>query len=233
MHISDPTVALPRRNAGQPVGISLVATGDRLDAMTQPSSPADFLELVNAAQACDRCPTMAGRRRVLSEANGMPGAAVMFIAEAPGRRGGEVTGIPLSRDASGQRFSALLALAGLRREDVFITNAVLCNPQSERGANRPPSRRELDNCSGWLVRQIAFVNAPLLVTLGAVALAALGRIAPHGLGLRADVGRPVAWNGKTLVALYHPSPRAGLSRGYAAQEADWRALRQTWWRDGP
>ncbi len=107
-----------------------------------------FLQLVGAAQACRLCPTMDGRRRVLSEANGSPGARVMFIAEAPGRLGGEITGVPLSRDASGKRFTRLLELAGLTRAEVFITNAVLCNPRSPAGTNRPPSRGELLNCAG-------------------------------------------------------------------------------------
>src|SRR5215204_1003719 len=93
------------------------------------NSPA-FDHLIADVQACRRCPSMEGRRRVLSIANGSPDARVMFIAEAPGRRGGEVTGVPLSRDASGLRFSRLLSLAGLSRDQVFITNAVLCNPRA-------------------------------------------------------------------------------------------------------
>ena len=167
---------------------------------------------------------MEDRRRVLSKANGQPGARVMFIAEAPGRRGGEVTGVPLSRDASGQRFTRLLAMAGLLRDEVFITNAVLCNPRAASGVNRPPSRSELANCAGWLLRQIAVIDPAYVVTLGAVALAALGRIEAHRLLLREDVGRAVAWYGRVLIPLYHPSPRAGLSRGYAEQDADFQRL---------
>jgi uracil-DNA glycosylase family 4 len=167
---------------------------------------------------------MEGRRRVLSTANGPLGARVMFIAEAPGRRGGEVTGVPLSRDASGQRFSRLLALAGLTREEVFITNVVLCNPRSAAGTNRPPSRLERANCAEWLLRQLDVINPAVVVTLGAVALAALAGIAPHGASLRAHVGQAIPWRGRTLVPLYHPSPRAGLARSYADQDADFRAL---------
>jgi uracil-DNA glycosylase family 4 len=183
-----------------------------------------FLELVAAVQACRRCPTMEGRRRVLSVANGCPGVPVMFVAEAPGRLGGEVTGVPLSRDQSGRRFTRLLALAGLSRDEVFITNAVLCNPRTPDGRNRPPSRAEQANCADWLPAQIAVVDPRVVVSLGAVALAALGRIEVHGLTLRADVGRPVAWCGRLLVPLYHPSPRAGLSRGYDQQDEDFARL---------
>ena len=167
---------------------------------------------------------MDGRRRVLNEANGSPGARVMFIAEAPGRLGGEITGVPLSGDASGKRFTRLLELAGLTRAEVFITNAVLCNPRSPAGTNRPPSRGELLNCAGWLRRQIDLVDAPLVATLGAVALAALDRIEPHGVTLRGHVGQPVRWRGRILVPLYHPSPRAGLSRAYTEQYEDFRRL---------
>jgi len=184
----------------------------------------EFAELVAEVQACRRCPTMEGRRRVLSQANGRPDARVMFIAEAPGRLGGELTGVPLSSDASGTRFTRLLELAGLTRDEVFMTNAVLCNPRNDAGLNRPPSRCELERCAGWLLSQLEFVDAPVVVTLGTVALAALGRIEPHGARLRADVGRALQWRRGLLVPLYHPSPRAGLSRPYALQDEDFRRL---------
>lgn len=167
---------------------------------------------------------MEGRRRVLSRANGTPGAFVMFIAEAPGRRGGEVTGVPLSRDVTGQRFERLLAAAGLRRADVFITNAVLCNPQTATGLNRAPSCMERENCRPWLLAQIEAVDPPVIATLGAVALAALDAIEAHGLRLSAAAGSAVVWRGRTLAPLYHPSPRAGIHRCDAQQEADFRAL---------
>jgi hypothetical protein len=132
-----------------------------------PSRLQEFDALIAEVQACRCCSTMEGRRRVLSRLNGQPGARVMFIAEAPGRNGGEVTGVPLSRDPSGQRFTRLLGLADLDREQVFITNAVLCNPRAAGGVNRPPSRDELENCSGWLARQISVVDAPIVVTRAA------------------------------------------------------------------
>ena len=55
-------------------------------------------------------------------------------------------------------------------------------------------------------------------------LAALGRIEPHGAGLRSHVGQTMVWQGRLLVPLYHPSPRAGLSRSYAEQDEDFRRL---------
>jgi uracil-DNA glycosylase family 4 len=185
----------------------------------------DFDRLVAEVQACRRCPTMEGRRRVLGPANGRLVARALFVAEAPGRLGGDRTGVPLTSDQTGRNFARLLGEAGLRRDDVFVTNAVLCNPRCPRGLNRPPSRAELANCRAHLAATLALVSAPLVVSLGAVALAALGALEPHRLSLRAHVGQATPWAGRTLVPLYHPGPRAQIHRPYAAQAADFRRLR--------
>ncbi|HEY8598592.1 MAG TPA: uracil-DNA glycosylase [Thermomicrobiales bacterium] len=169
---------------------------------------------------------MIGRSRLLSPANGGPGARVIFIGEAPGRLGGDRTGVPFSGDQSGRNFERLLALAGLTRMEVFITNAVLCNPRDAQGRNRGPSRRELAACGELLGRQLAVVGAPVVVTLGAVALRAVGALAAHGLQLREAVGQPVPWQGRLLLPLYHPGLRAQLHRPFALQRDDFLALGQ-------
>src|SRR5436309_7838502 len=110
----------------------------------------EFEALVAEVQACRRCPAMEGRRRVLGPANGPLAAPALFVAEAPGRLGGDRTGVPLTSDQTGRNFARLLAQAGLRREDVFVTNAVLCNPRCPRGLNRPPARLEIANCRRYL-----------------------------------------------------------------------------------
>lgn len=183
-----------------------------------------YASLCAEAQACARCPAMAGRRRVLGEGNGGPGALVAFVGEAPGRRGAARTAVPFSGDQSGRNFAALLDAAGLARAEVFVTNAVLCNPQDERGRNRPPSRDELASCRDFLARQLAVVGAPIVAPLGAVALAALAALAPHGLRLREAVGVAHPWGGGLLMPLYHPGPRAQLHRPFAQQRADFAAL---------
>src|SRR5262249_9166813 len=183
-----------------------------------------FRALVARVAACRRCPAMEGRRRVLSEQNGRVDARVLFVAEAPGRFGGERTGVPLSVDQSGRAFERLIAEAGLTRGKIFVTNAVLCNPRDTRGCNRRPNPAELANCAAHLAGQLDLVAAPLVVTLGVIALRALDRIAPHGLSLRDDIGRAVPWRGRTLVALYHPGPQAMIHRPFARQVEDYRAL---------
>jgi len=185
---------------------------------------AAFATLCADAAACQVCATMAGRRRVLTPANGRPDARVLFIGEAPGRFGGERTGVPFSGDRTGHNFALLLDAAGLDRADIFITNAILCNPRDAGGRNRGPSREELVACRPFLARQLATIDAPFIVTLGAVALAATDAIASHRLRLRDAVGQAVGWQGRTLMPLYHPGPRAQLHRSFAIQQADFVAL---------
>lgn len=197
-------------------------------------TPADqrrFTRLVDDVCACTACECVA-YSHVLGAANGPLDADVVFVAEAVGRRGGGVTGVPLTRDVSGQRFDAFLALAGIDRARVFITNAVLCNPLDGAGRNRPPSRTEVARCRPFLERTLAVVRAPVVVTLGRVALEALRALEPHDLELARDVARPAAWAGRTLVPMYHPSRQSTLHRPQEAQEQDWRELGEVLWASG-
>jgi uracil-DNA glycosylase len=183
-----------------------------------------FAELIHAAQACRRCPRMEGRRRVLSPANGPLTARVLFVAEAPGRFGADASGVPLSGDRTGRTFEELLAVTGLSRGQVFITNAVLCNPRDEAGRNDRPSRQEIANCGDYLMRLIEILQPAWVATLGAVALDAALRIEPHGLVLARDAGRAVRWFGRWLVPLYHPGPRALIHRPLGLQRVDYAGL---------
>ena len=190
---------------------------------------ARFAALVADAQACRACPRMEGRRRVLTAANGPLTARVLFVAEAPGRLGGDRGGVPLSGDASGRNFLRYLSAAGLRREDVFVTNAALCNPRTERGTNAPPLASEIRACSSFLSRTLDAVQPQVIATLGTKALAALHLISPHSYTLGSHAATAVLWNGRILFPLYHPSPQVVVSptgRSHAAQEADYAALRQ-------
>ena len=185
----------------------------------------EFAALIAEAAACRRCPAMCGRSAVLSGLNGRPGARVMFVGEAPGRQGGDRTRVPFSGDQSGRNFTRYLASTGLAREEVFITNAALCNPRAETGANRKPTREEVANCSEFLRRQLEVVAPPVVVTLGAVSLAALRAVEYHQLTLKENVGQIREWNGRLLVPLYHPSPQVLASHRREAQQLeDYRSV---------
>jgi uracil-DNA glycosylase family 4 len=185
-----------------------------------------FLALVDDVATCRICPAMLGRTRVLTSANGSLSARVLFVAEAPGRLGADRLGVPLQGDRTGDNFEGLLRAARWRRDEVFVSNAVLCNPRDDSGRNRPPSGREVANCANHLARLIAILDPHFVVTLGAVALRAADLLESHDRSLSASVGKPFAWLGRILVPLYHPGPRALLHRPLQQQRRDYRALRR-------
>ena len=180
-----------------------------------------FDRLIASVQKCDACPSMQGCTRVLSWANGAPGSQVMFVGEAPGRLGADRTAVPFHGDVAGDNFERLLALAGLSRGQVFITNAVLCNPKDSKGNNAPPSRRTLVNCAKNLRRQIEVIQPTTVITLGAAALEATRVVEHHDLRLAENVRTVHQWNGVNLIPLYHPGARAMIHRNFATQSADY------------
>jgi uracil-DNA glycosylase family 4 len=186
-----------------------------------------FSVLMTEAAACRACSAMHERTAVLNPLNGSLHAKVMFIGEAPGRQGADRTRTPFVGDQSGVNLDRYLASIRLARDQIFITNAALCNPRSDSGANRKPSNTELANCSGFLCRQIELIDPRLIVTLGAVSLDALRRIEYHALSLKDAAGKIHEWSGRLLVPVYHPSPQVLAShRREAAQLRDYRAIAQ-------
>ena len=186
-----------------------------------------FNELVKDAAGCTQCPAMCGRSAVLSELNGSPDARIMFIGEAPGRKGADRTRVPFSGDQSGANLDRFLNSIKLTRKEIFITSAALCNPRSESGANRKPTQKELANCSRFLRRTIEVVNPRMIVTLGSVALEALKRIQYHELSLKTAASQVHSWSNRVLVPIYHPSPQVLAShRREAEQLRDYQVVKR-------
>lgn len=184
-----------------------------------------FNELISEATNCVRCPALCERAAVLSDLNGPINARVVFIGEAPGRKGADRTRVPFSGDQSGKNFERFLASAGLTRSEVFITSAALCNPRTDSGTNRRPTSQELRNCSDFLRRTIALIDPAVVVTLGGVALEALSRIHYHEFTLKRDAAKIHGWNERLLIPLYHPSPQVLITnRNEQAQLRDYRVV---------
>ena len=124
------------------------------------------------------------------------GPIVAFVGEAPGETE-DLTGIPFVGRA-GMQLMRMIASMGLRREDVFLTNAVLCRPEE----NRTPTKPEMYACHPFLTTQLSAVAPRAIVCLGKVAAATLlqdGRAVEH---LR---GQWFAWDGIPVRVTYHPS----------------------------
>lgn len=191
-----------------------------------------FEMLVENARRCNLCVRMRGRTKVLSEKNGSIDSKVLFIGEAPGRLGADRTGIPFYGDKAGQNFERLLQFAGQTRQQVFITNAVLCNPRDEKGNNSAPNKKEVQNCSLHLSILIDIIEPDLIVPLGRCALRSLYIIEAHQIELKEDVRKPAKWSKYTVVPVYHPSPRAAIYRSIADQKRDFSFLGEILGRRG-
>ncbi len=134
-------------------------------------------------------------------------AHFLFVGEAPGRNEAK-TGRPFC-GAAGKILEELLLSAGMKREEVYITNIVKDRPPE----NRDPTPDEIAAYGPFLDRQIEIIGPKVIVTLGRYAmgyimermslLSSLASISSlHGTvhkGVRPD-GVAV-----TVVPLYHPA----------------------------
>lgn len=156
----------------------------------------ELAALAERIAGCQACPDLAAARTRVVPGDFPAHARLMLVGEAPGAQE-DMAGRPFV-GKGGQLLDRLLEEAGIDRADVAVANVLKCRPPD----NRAPRRAEMQRCRGWLDRQVELVDPQLVVTLGGTALAwALG--AGHRLGdLR---GRIHAWNGRRLLATYHPS----------------------------
>lgn len=181
----------------------------------------DFLMICQEVANCTKCKRMSESLRVLGHSSGNVEAEIMFIGEAPGRLGADASAIPFHGDKSGHNFEDFLFQVGISRYEIFVTNAVLCNPKDSSGNNSTPTKQEVTNCASFLKRQILSIQPRLIVTLGAVALGALKLIENHHLTLSSNVRSANSWFGRQLIPLYHPGQRAMVHRSRSNQLADY------------
>ena len=156
----------------------------------------DLADVGLTIRACTACADLARERHTVVVGDFPPKARLMLVGEAPGAQE-DLAGRPFVGKA-GQLLDRLLAEVGLDRDRAAVANVLKCRPPG----NRAPTRQETARCSGFLDRQIVLVDPDLVVTLGGTALAwALG---PR-LRLRDARDRVHDWNGRQLIATYHPS----------------------------
>ena len=190
----------------------------------EPVTQKAFKRLERQASSCRLCPALADQPAILSLANGNLNAKIVFVAEAPGRFGAGCTGIPFHGDKSGNNFETLLAHIGLIRADVFITNAVLCNPLAN-GNNRRPKISEIKNCSPFLKTTLDLIRPKVVVTLGSVGLQAVNLLLGTRYQLKDKVAQRLSTPNFILFPLYHPSPRVtNWLRPLAQQKKDFKKI---------
>ena len=117
---------------------------------------------------CDKHLEIAKKAINLVFSDGLKGADMMIIGEAPGKNEDE-SGKPFC-GRSGNLLNELLARVGFSNErNTYITNVVNWRPED----NRPPSDEEIEYCLPYLEKHIALKKPKMIITLGATATKAI------------------------------------------------------------
>ena len=173
----------------------------------------ELAQLVEEIRTCQRCILSKSRKHAVP-GEGPDNADVMFIGEGPGfhedQQGRPFVG------AAGKFLDELLAIAGLERKDVYITNVVKCRPPG----NRDPQADEIEACRVYLDRQIELIDPKVIVTLGRFSMERffpgqkISRI--HGQAKR--IGK------RLVVPMYHPAAGLHQPKWKSVIEADFAKL---------
>ncbi len=188
------------------------------------AEPNTLAEARAAAAVCTRCPLYeCATRTVFGE--GPETARMMAVGEQPGDQE-DLAGRPFVGPA-GQVFDRAAQAAGLKREEVYVTNAVKhfkFTPRGKRRIHQKPDHDEIARCSWWLGLETRFVAPKLILALGATAAHAL---TGSGVGIMKRRGTVEATaEGVPVFLTTHPSmilripDRAAQADAEAAFTAD-------------
>ncbi len=146
---------------------------------------------------CDECPL---KDQPVVYGDGNPDADIIILGEGPGAE--EVAlGKPFV-GKSGRLLNQVLNYYGIRREDVWTTNTVLCRPP----ANATPSAREVACCSGRLDRELAERNPVHILATGGVAAKAVTGSSDGITKIRVGGSRPAPrLPGVSVTSTFHPA----------------------------
>jgi uracil-DNA glycosylase family 4 len=135
---------------------------------------------------------------------------LLLIGEAPGRE--EVKFSRPFSGAAGKWLDSFLQLAGINRDDIYITNAIKYrlskeNPKTGRLSNRPAARDEIKSSRPYLLDEIGIIRPCCIVTLGNVPLRSV--TGNHRINIGECHGTPMELKLKErdylLFPLYHPA----------------------------
>ena len=158
-------------------------------------TPNDELSrIAEEIRGCEACELHVGARLAVP-GEGDPHAEAMLIGEAASAFD-DRSGRPFS-GPTGVFLDELLALAGMTREQIYLTNVV----KHRLPAGHELAPQEIAACAPYLTRQIAAVNPILIVTLGRYALA---RFLPKAR-ISAIHGQARPQGGRMLLAMFNPA----------------------------
>jgi len=157
--------------------------------------PDESLEkIANEIIGCPLCKLSRSRKNAVP-GEGQVSARIIFVGEAPGKSEDE-KGKPFV-GAAGRILNIAMEKAGIKRSEVFITNAVKCRPPD----NRVPEADELASCRPYLERQIFRISPKVICILGSTAYSSI----LGGKSITADRGKIIKRNGQKYFLTVHPA----------------------------
>ncbi len=186
----------PPVTAAVPSEAALVPEVDPVDAARQMAAAADSIEALRAAmEAYPHCDLKMSAKQLVF-ADGVPGARVMIVGEAPGREE-DLQGKPFVGPA-GQLLDKMLAAINLdRTKNVYITNMLPWRPPQ----NADPTQTQLDMMRPFVERHIVLAGPDVLVLMGNAACQGL-------LGRRGIMRMRGQWEevlGRPALPMFHPA----------------------------
>lgn len=121
--------------------------------------------------------------------------AILFIGEAPGMNEDLQKRPFVGR--GGQLLNRMLDGAGIKREDVYITNIVKRRPPD----NRDPLPEEILAYKPYLTRQIEIIDPKIIATLGRFSMNYFN----EKLKISKDHGKIFRMDRRLLVPFFHPA----------------------------
>ena len=154
----------------------------------------ELTELYNQIRVCTKCDLAKARTNAVP-GEGPANADIMFIGEEPGfhedRQGRPFVG------AAGQYLEELLALIGMKREQVYIGNVIKCRPPQ----NRDPEPAEMDACKPYLDKQIELIKPKVIITISRFAMARWF----SDRKISEIHGKPKKFGNLVVLPMYHPA----------------------------
>lgn len=128
----------------------------------------EYLSYHREVRACIACSARQDAKEPVPGVGTVPND-IMILGRNPGEQEDRI-GLPFIGPA-GQMVDKWLERAGLSRNDVFITNSVLCHTSN----NRIPLKIEISTCTKlYLLVTLKFVKPKLVIPMGALAAEAMG-----------------------------------------------------------
>lgn len=187
--------------------------GWQLPVLDLAAREARFAELAREVEACRLCENIVNYRQQTVFGDGTLQPELCFVGEAPGADE-DRQGVPFVGRA-GQLLTKIIAAMTLRREEVYILNALRCRPPQ----NRTPVPDEVDNCRQFVEQQLEVLQPKYIVCLGAVAVRSILQNQQSIGRLR---GRFHDYRGARVVVTYHPSY---LLRNESAKKLVWEDMK--------